>query len=321
MSAPERITVVGAGLMGHGIAQVFASHDHPVWLVENDPKVLNTAKDRVRANLTTMAEHGIDLGRDVDGILDHIRTTDDLATACQDSDYVFEAVFEDLELKQQVLADLDRLCPRKAILCSNTSVISITEIAEKARHRERILGTHFWNPPYLIPLVEVVRARDTADSCTRETYALLARAGKHPVHVHKDVPGFVGNRLQHALWREAFAIIDEGICDPATVDEVIRNGFGLRLPILGPVETADMIGLDLTLAIHDYILRYINADPTPSATLQARVEAGHLGFKSGRGFLEWSEPAISESRKRLANYLINVFAEQERVSKGGENSS
>jgi 3-hydroxybutyryl-CoA dehydrogenase len=165
--------------------------------------------------------------------------------------------------------------------------------------------------------VEVVRAEQSADWCTTATYELLARVGKHPVHVHKDVPGFVGNRLQHALWREAFAIIDEGICDPATVDEVIRNGFGLRLPILGPVETADMVGLDLTLAIHNYILKYINADSTPSTTLQAKVEAGELGFKSGRGFLEWSPSDISESRRRLANYLINVFAEDQRRTKGG----
>jgi 3-hydroxybutyryl-CoA dehydrogenase len=191
-------------------------------------------------------------------------------------------------------------------------VISITEIAEKSKHRERIVGTHFWNPPYLIPLVEVVRAAGSADWCLQATYDLLERVGKHPVHVHKDVPGFVGNRLQHALWREAFAIIDEGICDPATVDEVIRNGFGLRLPILGPVETADMIGLDLTLAIHNYILKHINANPTPSTTLQARVAAGELGFKTGSGFLQWSDYEMVESRKRLADYLINVFAEQQK---------
>ncbi len=123
MSAPERITVVGAGLMGHGIAQIFAAYGHAVWLVEKNSEVLNTAKDRVRANLTNMAEHGIEFGRDVDGILDHISTTDDLPTACEDCDYVFEAVFENLELKQQIFADLDRLCPRKAILCSNTSVM------------------------------------------------------------------------------------------------------------------------------------------------------------------------------------------------------
>lgn len=320
MSVPERITVVGAGLMGHGIAQIFAVQGHRVWLLDTNEDTLNSAKDRVRANLTSMAKQGVDFGAEFEEILDRISTTRDLATACEDRDFVFEAVYEDLALKQQVFADLDRLCSPKAILCSNTSVISITEIAEKAKHRERILGTHFWNPPYLIPLVEVVRAEETADRCITATYDLLARVGKHPVHVHKDVPGFVGNRLQHALWREAFAIIDEGICEAATVDEVIRSGFGLRLPVLGPVETADMVGLDLTLAIHNYILKHINADPTPSTTLQAKVEAGELGFKTGRGFLEWSESDIAQSRERLANYLISVFAQQQRQWKGGEDT-
>ena len=304
--------------MGHGIAQVFAVHGHPVSLVDIDEDTLGTAKVRVHANLTTMVDHGIELGADIEEILGRIATTADIAEACEDCNFVFEAVFEDLELKQRTFADLDRLSPQEAVLCSNTSVIGITEIAAKAKHRERIVGTHFWNPPYLIPLVEVVRAEGTADWCTIATYDILARVGKHPVHVHKDVPGFVGNRLQHALWREAFAIIDEGICDPATVDEVIRNGFGLRLPILGPVETADMIGLDLTLAIHDYILKHINADPTPSTTLRAKVAAGELGFKSGRGFREWPEADIVESRERLLHYLIDVFAERQRQSKGGE---
>ena len=312
MSNPEHITVVGAGLMGHGIAQIFAAHGHPVRLHDAHPDVLNSAKDRVRANLTNMAEQGVTLGEGVDEIVARIRTTDDLVTACAEAEFVFEAVYENLELKQQIFADLDRLCPPETVLCSNTSVISITEIAEKARHRQRIVGTHFWNPPYLIPLVEVVRADESADECLQATYDLLSRVGKHPVYVQKDVPGFVGNRLQHALWREAFAIIDEGICDPETVDEVIRNGFGLRLPILGPVETADMVGLDLSLAIHDYILKHLNADPTPSTTLQAKVEAGELGFKTGSGFLQWTEAEVAESRERLANYLIKAYAEQQK---------
>lgn len=317
MSTKERIAVIGAGLMGHGIAQIFAVHGHPVWLVDDKEETLNSAKDRVRTNLANMAKQGVDLDEDILVIVERINTTMDLSEACEGANFVFEAVFEDLELKQNLFVDLDKFCPPDVILCSNTSVISITEIAEKAEHRERIVGTHFWNPPYLIPLVEVVRAEESADWCITATYDLLARVGKHPVHVHKDVPGFVGNRLQHALWREAFAIIDEGICDPATVDEVIRNGFGLRLPVLGPVETADMVGLDLTLAIHNYILKYINADPTPSTTLQAKVEAGELGFKSGSGFLEWSSSDIGASRQRLANYLINVFAEEQKQAKGG----
>ena len=313
MSPSEQITIIGAGLMGHGMAQIFAVHGHKVWLVDVNEELLNSAKDRVQANLTNMQAQGVRFDTDIEEILDNIITTADLGIACEGSAFVFEAVFEDLELKQRLFADLDSLCPPETILCSNTSVISITEIAKKSQHRERIVGTHFWNPPYLIPLVEVIRTEESADWCIKTTYDLLARVGKHPVHVHKDAPGFVGNRLQHALWREAFAIIDEGICDPATVDEVIRNGFGLRLPILGPVETADMVGLDLTLAIHNYILKYINADPTPSTTLQAKVEADELGFKSGKGFLEWSETEISESRQRLANYLITVFAEQQKI--------
>ena len=316
MSTPEQITVVGAGLMGHGMAQIFAVHGHKVLIVDVNEDLRNSAKDRIRANLKNMRQQGVEF-RPIEEIIENIYPTADLGTACEGSAFIFEAVFEDLELKQQIFADLDSLCPSNIILCSNTSVISITEIAEKAVHRERIVGTHFWNPPYLIPLVEVVRAEESADWCITATYDLLARVGKHPVHVHKDVPGFVGNRLQHALWREAFAIIDEGICDPATVDEVIRNGFGLRLPILGPVETADMIGLDLTLAIHNYILKYINADPTPSTTLQAKVETGDLGFKSGSGFLEWSDSSIAESRERLMEYLTDIYAQQQKQGKGG----
>lgn len=312
MSTSVQITVVGAGLMGHGIAQLFATRGHNVWLVDVNEDILISAKEQVESNLINMRDKGVALDGDVSQILDNISTTTELGPACDGTSFVFEAVFEDLELKQRLFARLDTHCPPGTILCSNTSVISITEIAMKARQRERIVGTHFWNPPYLIPLVEVVQAEESADWSISATYDLLTRVGKHPVHVRKDVPGFVGNRLQHALWREAFAIIDEGICDPATVDEVIRYGFGLRLPVLGPVETADMVGLDLTLAIHNYILGHINADPTPSTTLQAKVKAGELGFKSGKGFLEWSEKDIAESRQGLADYLISVFAEQQK---------
>ena len=311
MSSPGRIAVIGAGLMGHGIAQVFAVRGYEVALLDNNVETLSSAKDRVRCNLQTMAGGGIDIGAPIDTILDRIEITQDLAAACQGAVFVFEAVFENLELKQDTFSELDEFCPPEVVLCSNTSVMSITEIAEKAKHRERIVGTHWWNPPYLIPLVEVVRTADSADWCLDATYELLASAGKHPVHVHKDVPGFVGNRLQHALWREAFVLIDEGIFDPATVDEVIANGFGLRLPVLGPVETADMIGLDLTLAIHDYILKHLNADPTPSTTLQQRVREGKLGFKSGEGFRSWTDDEVQASRQGLAGYLIDVLARRQ----------
>jgi 3-hydroxybutyryl-CoA dehydrogenase len=188
-------------------------------------------------------------------------------------------------------------------------------VAARATHRERILGAHFWLPPYLVPLVEVVRTAETAPECVDTVFGLLQRAGKHPVRVQKDVAGFVGNRVQHALWREAFAIIDEGICDPATVDEVIRNGFGLRLAALDPLENADMIGLDLTLAIHDDVLKPLNADPHPSTTLRAKVARGELGFKSGTGFLPWNAAAIADSRDRVTAHLMRAL----RAGQGSEN--
>jgi 3-hydroxybutyryl-CoA dehydrogenase len=312
MTNPEKIVIVGAGLMGHGLALVFAEKGHPVWLVDNNAAALEVVPQRIREILERMQSQGIDLDRSINDAINLVHTTTAMAEAVKECDFVFECVFENMELKQSIFADLDRMCPPETILCSNTSVMSITEIASKSTNRQRIIGTHFWNPPYLLPLVEVVRTEDTTEDIANVTFSLLKRAGKHPIHVYKDVPGFVANRMQHALWREAYAIIDEGICDPATVDEAVRNSFGMRLPILGPVENADMIGLDLTLAVHDYILKYINADPTPSTTLQAKAKAGELGFKTGSGFMEWSDDSIKESRQQLVDYLIKVVAEKQK---------
>ena len=148
-----------------------------------------------------------------------------------------------------------------------------------------MVGTHFWNPPYLIPLVEVVRTEQVDPAVVDTTMGLLRRVGKRPIDCKKDVPGFVANRLQHALWREAISIVEHGIADAATVDESMRFGPGLRLPILAPMENADMVGLDLTLAIHDYILPHLEASGEPSPLLREKVAAGDLGFKSGQGVL------------------------------------
>ena len=163
-----------------------------------------------------------------------VRTTTDLPDAVEGADVVVECVFEDLALKQDVFERLDAACLPETILCTNTSVMSITQIGERAAHKERVVGTHFWNPPYLIPLVEVVRTEQVDPAVVDRTMDLLRRVGKHPIDCKKDVPGFVANRLQHALWREAISIVEHGIADAATVDESIRFGPGLRLPILAP---------------------------------------------------------------------------------------
>jgi 3-hydroxybutyryl-CoA dehydrogenase len=311
----RNISVIGAGLIGHGIAQIFASENYNVHLLDVESELLSKALQNIRLNLSMMARKAVISKSVIDTIISRIKTTTNMAEAVSDAQLVIEAVTENLKLKQEVFHDLDRLCPQETILATNTSVISITEIAAKARRRERILGTHFWNPPYIIPLVEVVKGRETSEEVVETTYQLLKNAGKHPVKVMKDVPGFVGNRLQHALWREAISIVENGIADPATVDEVVKEGFGIRLPVLGPLESADMVGLDLTLAIHDYILKYLNSSPSPSPLLRQKVAKGELGFKTGRGFYTWSAEEAQRSREHLLEYLLDrVRKEQNKTT-------
>ena len=304
MAGAERIAVIGAGLMGHGIAQIFAGKGWHVSLTDVDEAILVKAREGIRANLALLADNGIGRAEDVEPALGRIKTTLRLEEAVADASLVIEAVAERLDLKQELFRRLDAMCPSGTILATNTSVISITEIAARAENRQRIVGTHFWNPPYLVPLVEVVPGAGTSPEAVDSVYDILKKAGKHPVRVRRDVPGFVGNRLQHALWREAISIVDQGIADSATVDEVIKNGFGIRLPVLGPLETADMVGLDLTLQIHDYILRHLDRSVEPAPVLRDKVERGDLGFKTGRGFQEWSEQSIERSRKQLLEHLI-----------------
>jgi 3-hydroxybutyryl-CoA dehydrogenase len=304
-----KIAVIGAGLMGHGLAQIFALSGRDTALVDLSQELLDTALTNVRANLTLMADKGIVAETDIEPALSRITTFTDMKEAVQGAGFVIEAVVEKLEVKQNLFKELDAICPPDVILATNTSVISITEIASQSQNRGRIVGTHFWNPPYLIPLVEVIRGEDTDPAVMDATFDLMAEVGKKPVKVMKDVPGFVGNRLQHALWREAISIVENGIADAATVDDVVKNSFGMRLPVLGPLENADLVGLDLTFQIHDYILKHIESSPNPSPLLKEKMDAGELGFKSGVGLQEWSEERMKAVRANLSQHLLKVMAE------------
>lgn len=314
----NKVAVVGSGLMGHGIAQVFALSGFQVGLTDIKADILSAALANIRANLGLLADHGIIGLEAIEPTVERISTHTNMIEAAKAADLVVEAVNENLELKQRVFEELDAACSENTILASNTSVISITEIAAKTAHKERVVGTHFWNPPYLIPLVEVVRGDQTSDSTMDRTISLLEAVGKHPVRVNKDVPGFVGNRLQHALWREAISIVERGIADAATVDECVKYGFGLRLPVLGPMENADLAGTDLTLAVHDYILKHLEDSPDPSPLLKEIVGKGDLGFKSGRGFQTWTPDHASESHRRLKTYLLKVALESQKEATDAE---
>jgi len=293
-----RIAVVGAGLMGHGIAQVFALAGHAVTITDTFKPALDAAKDHVLANLK-------DLGED-QAALDRITPVADLADAVRDADYVVEAVLEDLDLKQSLFAEIEQHVRPDTILASNTSVIPITAIMQGLKQRERALGTHFWNPPFLVPLVEVIETEWTSPDVVAWTMALHRDAGKTPAHVKKDVPGFIGNRLQHALWREAIALVENGICDAETVDAVVKASFGRRLAVLGPLENADLVGTDLTLAIHKTVLPAIDSRPAASPYLEKLVNDGKLGFKSGEGFRAWTPEQRQALRQRVVQHLKNA---------------
>ena len=295
MAAKARIAVIGAGLMGHGLAQVFALGGHDVTIYDAVAGSLETVKDRIATNLR-------DLGDDPRAV-ERVRPTGDLADALRDVDYMVEAVLEDLPLKQKLFGDIERHVRDDTILASNTSVIPITEIMRGLRKRERALGTHWWNPPYLVPLVEVIGTEWTSPAAIDWTMDLHRSVGKTPAHVKKDVPGFIGNRLQHALWREAIALVEHGICDAETVDTVIKAAFGRRLAVLGPLENADMVGTDLTLAIHKTVLPAIDSTPGPSPYLDRLVADGKLGFKSGEGFRKWTPEQQAALRAKVLQHL------------------
>jgi 3-hydroxybutyryl-CoA dehydrogenase len=306
----KKIAIVGGGSMGHGCAMVFAAAGYPVGMYSRRLETLQKGLEAMRADLTFLAERGLGKLEDVERTMARVSTTQDLAEAAADADFVLECVAEDMGLKQDTFQKLDELCKPDAILATNTSVMSPTEIAGKSQKRDRIIGTHWWNPPFLIPLVEVVQTEETPDWVIDVTMALHRKIGKRPVHCKKDVPGFIANRLQHALWREALSIVERGIADPHTVDESLKYGPGLRLPVLAPCENADMVGLDLTLSIHNYVLKYLEDSHEPSPLLKEKVEKGELGFKTGGvGYQTWTPEEQKALRAKLLTYLTKAVRE------------
>lgn len=302
------IAVIGGGLMGAGIAQTFATAGHRVWVHEPFDDVRATVVERITAGLKQVG--------DDPAAVDLVAVTSDLATAVGQARFVTEAAPEKRELKREIFSRLVELAPRDAILASNSSVMPIGSIVDGLPTAERMVGTHWWNPAVLIPLVEVIQGEQTSDATVAATMELLASVGKKPAHVKKDVPGFVANRLQHALWREAIAMVADGICDARTVDDCVKNSFGLRLAVLGPLENADLVGLDLTLDIHRTIIPELDRSAGPNPFLEERVAAGALGFKTGEGFQQWTPEQQAALRENLVKHLV-----RHREDKGREHES
>jgi 3-hydroxybutyryl-CoA dehydrogenase len=293
------IGVVGAGLMGHGIAYLFAAAGYQVAVYEPDPKA--------RMSLSRRWDKIVELLEDDPALLHRIAIHEQIAPVAAEAGFVFEAAPERLPLKQSIFAELESLATADTVLASNSSAIPTTQIAQKLKYRDRVVGTHFWNPPHLVPLVEVVQNEWTAHWAVEQTMALLHHAGKTPVHVRRDIPGFVGNRLQHALKREAIAMLAEGVCDAETIDTVVKRGFGARMAVLGPMEQSDLVGLDLTLDIANVLYPTLDRTAGPHPYLQTKVSSGHLGMKSGEGFRKWTVDGADAVRAELSRFLIRKF--------------
>lgn len=291
--------IIGAGLMGHGIAQAFAQAGHRVSLHDPDANTLELAPSRIAHNLMQM-------GVQPESVLANITLCAELEQAVASADIVTEAIPERLELKQQLFQALAHLAPPEAILASNTSVIPITSIGEKLdrQARARLVGTHWWNPAHLIPLVEIIRTDFTDEAIFEATFDLVQALGKTPVKVMRDVPGFIGNRLQHAMWREALHLVSQQVCSAETIDTVVKQSFGMRLPFLGPLENADLVGLTLTQQVHGVIFPHLCNDQVPNPWVTSLMEQGHLGMKNGRGLRNWSEEQVQGVHRMLALKLI-----------------
>lgn len=284
--------------MGHGIAFIFASNGHKVSLHDAHAPTLESAPKRIEGLFEL-------LGADKQGLA-NIQYHADFKAAVAHADFVFEAVAEKPQVKQAVFEQLDALAPESAILCTNTSAIPIKEVGAKVKKQARVVGTHYWNPPHLIPLVEVVQAEFTSQETIDKAMTLLESVGMTPVHVKKDIPGFIGNRLQHALKRECIALVANGVCDAETVDKVVKQGFGARLAVIGPLEQSDMVGLGLTLDIHKVLIADLDRTPGPDPFLIEKVAKGETGMAVGQGFRKWTPAQAAEVRARLNKFLIDA---------------
>ncbi len=302
----KNILIAGGGLMGKNIAFVFTAN--PEFQVAVYDLYQTDVCGGIRTSCAQLLEKGIISDAEFEERLSHISFTTDIdSELVSRADLVVEAVFEDMAVKQETFAKLEQRCRPDTIFCTNSSVMSPSQISEKLEHRERFIGTHFWNPGHLIPLVEVVKSDASSDETADTVMKVLASVGKKPVLCKKDVPGFIANRMQHALWREAISIVEKGIADAKTVDDAVKYSFGLRLPQLGPLENADMVGTDLTYNIHDYILRDLDDSHSPSPLLTKLRDEGKLGFKTGEGFQTWTEDEIKKTNADLNEYLIRML--------------
>jgi len=299
--------VIGTGMMGPGIAVTLALGGLRTTLVSRSAEGAARGLEKARAQLRVLEENHLAEPDLVRRAREALTAGTEFDAVIRGADLVIESGPEKMEFKQEIFARLGALARPAAVLATNTSGLSITAVAARCVHPERVLTTHFWNPPHLMPLVEIVKGERTAQEAAEAVRALLVRCGKAPVLVKKDRPGQLGNRLQHALWREAVNIVAEGIADPEDVDLAAKTGFGLRLPVYGIFEHLDAVGVEMATDIMHYIAQDLYNQPQAPEYLREMIRQGRLGARSGRGFYDWTKKSLEEVLERRDRFVVEFL--------------
>ncbi|MDO5295795.1 MAG: 3-hydroxyacyl-CoA dehydrogenase family protein [bacterium] len=302
----RHLIIAGSGTMGASMAQIFAGCDYKVTLYDIKAEALTAARERIARSVETLKESGEMDDSHAQCILNNIEYTSDIICFRQ-GEAVIENIVENLEIKRRFYAEISQLTPDDTVIASNTSGLSINAMAEAVRLPERFIGMHWFNPPHLILLVEIIRGDRTSDQTAQAIYDLCLAIGKKPVMVNKDVLGFAANRLQVALFREALALVDQGVVSPEGIDDVMKYGLGFRYACVGPMEIADLGGLDVWNHVSAYVAPDLCAETVMPQSITGRVERGELGVKTGKGFYDYSEGQGEQLVKERDRRMIAIY--------------
>jgi len=291
--------------MGHGIALEFALAGYDVRLQSRNDASLAKGIAGIRDSLERLISLGVVGRQRAEGVPETIATTTSLEGAVDGVDVVIESVYEELAIKQDLFSRLDGLCPKSTVLASNTSGFMPSDLAAKMKHRERVVVAHYINPPFLVPLVEVVPSEETSSETVEALCDLLRGIGKAPIVLKREVPGFVTSRLQTALLREALWLVENGVATAQDVDAAIKTGLGRRWAVAGVFEVLELAGWDLLSVIANGLMPHLSASESAPA-LDRMVEQGKLGAKSGQGFYEWTPESAEAMKRRIAEALVRI---------------
>lgn len=303
----KQVAIIGTGMIGSDVALSLAMRGLSPIMVGRTDESVDRGLSRIRGNMKELIDEGVYNRQEGARIIGRIDTAISPDKAVSEADLVLEAVIEDLEVKRNLFAVLEKAAPDHAILASCTSGLSPNDIGEQCKRSENIMVTHFWNPPYLVPLVELVAHDNASDRVKEKLITFLESLGKKPVLLKRDILGHIGNRLQHAMFREAAELMDRGVAGAEEIDRVVKYGFGPRYSRIGPMEYVDSVGLDLQVAIESYLFEALSDAKKPQKPLTDRYNAGNLGMKTGKGFYDWNKRDPGELiRRKNREYIIRL---------------